>query len=125
LPTIDMLGVNDRYIAHLDLPLGRVAPGHEKHDGGYVLSRKPEFIWLGLAVEPAPFDSIAAYESPGFKLGGPLWTEVTENPYVWFLYRPVAVQIDEGWINLLVRRDVSLPWLPADASRVDFRSKAR
>jgi hypothetical protein len=122
LPTIDMLGVNDRFIAHSDMPLGRVAPGHEKHDGGYVLSRKPEFIWLGLALEAVPFDSVEAYESPGFKLGGPLWTEVTENPYVWFLYRPVAVQIDEGWINLLVRRDVALPWLPAGNSRVDFRS---
>jgi hypothetical protein len=84
-----------------------------------VLSRKPEFIWLGLAIEQAPRDTITAYELEQFP--GPVWTEVTQNAYVWFLYRPVAVQIREGWINLLVRQDIELPWLPKGVSRIDAR----
>lgn len=50
---IDMLGLNDRQIAHRpmptppeDLPWARL-PGHRKGDGAYVLSRDPDFIILG------------------------------------------------------------------------------
>jgi hypothetical protein len=50
LPTIDMLGLNDVHIAHRDIPLGKVTLGHEKHDGLYVLSRRPDVILLGLPV---------------------------------------------------------------------------
>ncbi len=50
---IDMLGLNDRHIAkrQIDepvLPWQRV-PGHSKGDGGYVLSRRPDFIIVGPA----------------------------------------------------------------------------
>lgn len=45
LRTIDMLGLNDLHIAHRRLPaLGRGASGHEKGDGAYVLSRRPDYI---------------------------------------------------------------------------------
>lgn len=48
---IDMLGINDRHIAkrHIGnfvLPWQSV-PGHSKGDGGYVLSREPDFIIVG------------------------------------------------------------------------------
>jgi hypothetical protein len=45
LPCLDMLGLNDRYIAHHPPPdIGRGLIGHELGDGQYVLSRKPDLI---------------------------------------------------------------------------------
>lgn len=45
LPTIDMFGMNDQHIAHLDNPnLGLGVAGHEKFDLGYVLSRRPQYL---------------------------------------------------------------------------------
>lgn len=42
--TIDMLGLTDTHIAHVDVPLGAGMPGHEKYDTPYVLSRKPDYV---------------------------------------------------------------------------------
>lgn len=45
LPTIDMLGLCDRTIARRRMPAGRTSlAGHEKGDGAYILSRRPELI---------------------------------------------------------------------------------
>jgi hypothetical protein len=47
LPVVDMLGLNDARIARA--PGKRVGiPGHESHDGGYVLDRNPHLIFVGL-----------------------------------------------------------------------------
>jgi hypothetical protein len=44
-PTIDILGLNDRHIAGLDVAtMGQGKPGHEKTDIPYVLSRRPQII---------------------------------------------------------------------------------
>jgi len=65
LPTIDMLGLNDRHIAHLQMPnLGAGTPGHEKQDPAYVLAKQPEYIATWLDEDG----------SPGWGLGG--WLEV-------------------------------------------------
>jgi arabinofuranosyltransferase len=119
LPTIDMLGVNDRHIAHRDIPLGYGVAGHEKEDGGYVVSREPEIIWLELSLEPAPRSAIDDYKPPRYTEWVPVKTNITTNAYIWFLYRPVAIELPHGWLNLLVHRDVDLPALdealqPAD-----------
>lgn len=42
--TIDMLGLTDVHIAHLEVPLGSGIPGHEKYDTAYVLSRQPDYL---------------------------------------------------------------------------------
>jgi hypothetical protein len=48
LKTIDMLGMNDEHIAHRKIPsLGKGWAGHEKGDGAYVLSIRPDYIQLG------------------------------------------------------------------------------
>ena len=48
LRTIDMLGLNDAHIAHREIPwIGKGPAGHEKGDGAYVLSRKPDYIQFG------------------------------------------------------------------------------
>jgi hypothetical protein len=116
LPTIDMLGVNDRHIAHLDLPTGRGPAGHEKEDGGYVLSRRPEIIWLGLSLETAPRSSPDDYAPPIDDRSAPVVVGITRNPYVWLLYRPVAIRLDGGWLNLLIRQDIDVPIVEQDQS---------
>lgn len=105
---IDMLGVNDEHIAHLDQPVGWGPSGHEKHDGGYVISRKPEIIWLGLDIEAEPRRTIEQYYPP-YTGSALVINDVTQNPYVWFMYRPVVAKLEHGWISFLLRRDVSLP----------------
>jgi len=48
LKTIDMLGLNDKHIAHRDIKsFGKGSAGHEKGDGVYVLSKKPDYIQFG------------------------------------------------------------------------------
>ncbi len=42
LRTIDMLGLNDRHLAHREVDFFN--PGHNKYDADYVLSRKPDLI---------------------------------------------------------------------------------
>jgi hypothetical protein len=113
LPTLDMLGVNDRHIARRDIPLGYGAAGHEKEDGGYVISLRPEVIWLGLALEEVPRSTPEEYMPPRYKEWVPVKTNITTNAYIWLLYRPVAVEMEGGWLNLLVRHDVDIPALPA------------
>jgi len=50
LTTIDMLGLNDAHIAHRSIAtMGRGQVGHEKGDGKYVLSLKPDYIQFGSA----------------------------------------------------------------------------
>lgn len=45
---IDMLGLNDVHIAHRSMrTMGARKAGHEKGDGAYVLSRKPDLILIG------------------------------------------------------------------------------
>ncbi len=50
---IDMLGLNDRHIAHREIKERRTwmqqFPGHGKGDGQYVLKRQPDYIILGPA----------------------------------------------------------------------------
>jgi hypothetical protein len=48
LRTIDMLGLNDAHISAREMPeMGSGKAGHEKGDGAYVLSRKPDIIQFG------------------------------------------------------------------------------
>ncbi|MGI6458427.1 MAG: hypothetical protein ACOX5R_22820 [bacterium] len=56
LRAIDMLGLNDLHIAHQEKEnMGQGSAGHEKTDGQYILSRKPDIIQFGSSlglVEP-------------------------------------------------------------------------
>jgi hypothetical protein len=50
LVTIDMLGLCDAHIAHAPVEtMGARKAGHEKADGAYVLSRKPDIVLFGAA----------------------------------------------------------------------------
>ncbi|MBU6334146.1 MAG: hypothetical protein KGS47_07040 [Chloroflexi bacterium] len=63
-PVLDMLGLNDLHIAHLDVDtMGQGVAGSEKSDREYVLARRPAIIPFNSAgglIGWAPFD--AAYE---------------------------------------------------------------
>jgi arabinofuranosyltransferase len=48
LRVIDMLGLTDEHIGHAPAEkLGQGKPGHEKADGAYVLSRRPDYVMFG------------------------------------------------------------------------------
>lgn len=47
LPTLDMLGLNDEYIAHHGKRDRTLPFGHQAGDGAYILSRKPDIIFFG------------------------------------------------------------------------------
>jgi arabinofuranosyltransferase len=74
LPTIDMLGLNDRYIAHLparEYTPGSAWVGHSKYDPDYVLARAPDLIatWLaGDALDLACGLTRAKYLAAGYRL---------------------------------------------------------
>lgn len=121
LPTIDMLGVNDVHIAHRDSRLGVGPPGHEKQDGGYVVTLQPEIIWLAISIEPEPRDAVEDYLPPLYPYPYPLNTSITQNGYTWFLYRPVAIPFLGGWLNLLVHVDAELPELAAASEPPESR----
>jgi hypothetical protein len=56
LRSIDMLGLNDRYIAQLEMPDKRQElSGHEKYDPTYVLAQQPDWLatWIDRAGEPS------------------------------------------------------------------------
>lgn len=69
--TLDMLGLTDRHIARLDLPLGRGVPGHEKHDTGYVLDRRPDYL-VFTRVDPEGVPFLVAWDR---------WRERIESEY--------------------------------------------
>jgi len=58
---IDMLGLNDRHIAHRKMPDLKIEwqhkPGHGKGDGAYVLSRQPDYIILSSIAGDNGFDT--------------------------------------------------------------------
>jgi arabinofuranosyltransferase len=66
--TIDMLGLNDRAIARVAPDRGYYYPGHQRHDGPSVLSRRPDLILLAngpVSADPAapfPWEQVRPYE---------------------------------------------------------------
>ena len=108
LPTLDMLGVNDRHIAHLDARVPNQPAGHDKQDGAYVLLSKPAVIWLSIGLESNARRTADDYRPPIDRRIAPVVTDVSQNLYVWVYYRPIAVHFDGGWLNLLVRSDVTI-----------------
>ena len=110
LATIDMLGLNDAHIAHLDIELGHGPAGHEKYDGNYVLDRRPGVILFGLPRAlrrpPNSAQELRAYlrriteHLPGDR-------EILANPEFVRHYRPLVARLDDSRFALMfVRRGV-------------------
>ncbi len=89
---IDMLGLNDRHIAHRQIKERRTwmqqFPGHGKGDGQYVLNRKPDYIILG------PAQGLPG--NPEF---------VDSQDVVWFLSDLELTENDEFHKNYQLRKE--------------------
>jgi arabinofuranosyltransferase len=121
LPVIDMLGLTDRHIANRKVGrLGSGWAGHEKTDGGYVLSRRPDLLLLGNVWVSDRY--VAPTES------FPPWTnrfiwaresDVARDPRFEREYARRSVRIGpEAWLNLWIRRDVAFAmreWRPGSS----------
>lgn len=106
LQTIDMLGLNDEYIAHRNLALGKFPAGHEKYDSQYVLDRRPDIIILTDSLQDAPWGRQQYIALDGGAI--PARIDMLKQPRLWADYRPSAVRLDRGkWFNLLVRNDAT------------------
>jgi hypothetical protein len=96
LPSLDMLGLNDRYIAqHPPAEFGHGAIGHELGDGAYVLRRAPDLI---------AFMNAAGAHEPGFLSGRQLMAmpEFHER-YTWM--RVQGTGGNRAFGEIWVRRD--------------------
>ncbi|MBT4012936.1 MAG: hypothetical protein HN617_14635 [Planctomycetaceae bacterium] len=89
---IDMLGLNDRHIAHRQIKERRTwmqqFPGHGKGDGQYVLKRKPDYIILG------PAQGLPS--NPEF---------VDSQDVIWFLSDLELTENDEFHKNYQLRKE--------------------
>jgi hypothetical protein len=97
LNVIDMLGLNDNFIAHsrsVGETRGWNRAGHEKGDGKYVLFRSPDYILLGnVAVLPKPLSE----EEMAEKLVRKSEHEIWDDPDFHKNYELVSVKLnDEG-----------------------------
>jgi flagellar basal body-associated protein FliL len=98
-----MLGITDEHIAHRKLDIGDLAAGHEKYDTEYVLDQEPDIIILVDYLTAEPLGE-AAYGN----LGGvfiPALTDMLGNERLLEEYERRSVQLEDKWLNLLVRKD--------------------
>ncbi len=96
LVVYDMVGLTDKHIARRSMPaMGAGWAGHEKHDGAYILSRRPTFLLLGnIDVTSRPRDRsqrpFIPYASPAmWAREGDLYADDT----LYELYVPRSVRI--------------------------------
>jgi arabinofuranosyltransferase len=109
LPIVDMVGLTDRTIARAKVvSMGAGWAGHEKHDGAYVLSRRPEILLLGnVYVDPnpvlppgrfPPFDAPAIFARE---------RDVVEDPRFGRDYELRSLPVAPGlWLHYFARRDL-------------------
>lgn len=104
LRAIDMVGLTDPHIARRVMSeMGSGWAGHEKHDGPYVVSRRPTYLLLGnIDVTPAPRDPTAEPFIP-YRNRAILFREadVLTAPDFREAYRPRSIRLGEdAWLNL-------------------------
>jgi arabinofuranosyltransferase len=103
LPTLDMLGLSDAYIAHHPPPgFGHGGIGHELGDGAYVLSRRPDLI---------SFNNAGGARDPSFLSG----RQMLAIPEFHRLYQWIRVQGDVG------NRATAEIWVRREDGRVGIR----
>jgi arabinofuranosyltransferase len=98
--TIDMLGLNERTIARTEPDRSYYYPGHQRHDGPYVLSRRPDLILLanGPVVDdpaaPFPWEQVRPYER-----------DLVADPRFAAEYGQVRIPLGDGtWLLAFARR---------------------
>ena len=101
---LDMMGLTDRHIARA--PGKKVGiPGHEAHDGAYVLDRRPEIIITGMpraVATPNPVWDTA-------RAGYPSDVDLGRDPRFSEQYRLQYLELAGGdWAPVFVRNDIVL-----------------
>ena len=108
LRVIDMVGLTDRTIARAPVAdLGSGWAGHEKHDGAYVLSRRPEILLLGNVFvddhEALPPGVFPPYAAPAILARE---SDVVTHPAFAAEYEMRHLPVGEGrWLHYFARRD--------------------
>lgn len=100
LRTIDILGLNEPHIARVEPDLSTYMPGHMRHDGPWVLSRRPDLILLANAPvadhpgAPFPWKDVRHYEK-----------DLVADPRFAAEYVFVHIPLGDGkWLLAFVRR---------------------
>ncbi|HEU4724858.1 MAG TPA: hypothetical protein VFU59_06115 [Candidatus Eisenbacteria bacterium] len=105
LPSVDMLGINDHYLAHhRPADFGKGFLGHELGDGAYVLSRKPDLVLFNLPT---------GGRTPTMRSG----LELMADPSGAFTstFRPVTLECGPP------RRVVSIIWMRSEGGAIGIR----
>jgi hypothetical protein len=106
LVAIDMLGLNDRTIAHRSIPgMGLAPAGHEKFDPDYVLSRRPTYVVMGV-YDLTPDRPDAAETLP---LYYPAEIVLSRSEGFTRHYRPIAGRCPGGYFTFFARDDKTFP----------------
>lgn len=95
---IDMLGLNDTHIAHLEVPtLGRGLPGHEKFDPAYVLAQSPDWLatWIDRRGQPTQYGLAGQPEMAHYQIYLVMQTADPAQP--WMQMVTPAYALDQGW----------------------------
>ncbi|HWM95048.1 MAG TPA: hypothetical protein VN493_30110 [Thermoanaerobaculia bacterium] len=103
LPTLDMLGLNDRHIARVRPDRRYYYPGHHRHDAGYVLSRQPDLVMLAngpVVREPRssfPWPAVRKYER-----------DLAHHPRFRAEYRLIHVPLEAPYyfVQIFARREL-------------------
>ncbi|HKQ60758.1 MAG TPA: hypothetical protein VJS92_05685 [Candidatus Polarisedimenticolaceae bacterium] len=107
LPAVDMLGINDRFLArHRPADFGRGWQGHELGNGEYVLGREPDLV---------VFCGPAGGERPCYRSG----KEMVADPRFRQRYRLTTLVAERP------RRVVARIWARFEGGRVGVRREAR
>lgn len=115
LPAIDMLGLNDRHIAHSDIDLGAGFAGHEKFDSAYVLGRDPDLIFGSNFLVPGPLCLAADYIHHA-DASIPALYDLVHQPALFERYTPRSIELAPGlWMNVLARKGFDLPAYACEA----------
>ncbi|HTO70323.1 MAG TPA: hypothetical protein VMR31_10720 [Myxococcota bacterium] len=107
LRVIDMVGLTDRTIAHEPGDTGTGWAGHEKHDGRYVVSRRPDAILLGnILVVEAPRVPVQIFPTFTNPYTAAREHDVVEQPEFARDYALAALPVGSGWtLHFFVRKD--------------------
>ncbi len=100
LKIVDMMGLTDRHIARRKMSdMGSGWAGHEKHDGAYVLSRRPTYLLLGnVDVTSAPRDPKQhPFTPPATRAVWQRERDILEHDQLLELYEPFSVEMIPGF----------------------------
>jgi hypothetical protein len=115
-PTVDMLGINDRHIAHHGQVDHSYGVAHKRHDAKYVLDRAPAFIVLNSTVERGDplTDRSSRLLNDRVEMGRLVSNEaLLRDERFWTNYTRVRI-LAMDQINVVVLRNDKVPALVAE-----------